>query len=85
MNIRRSSAGCRFCGQRNDNRHLRRIWCKGTRAGSVTLDALRVDGANQKEARMVLSAVLLLIVIFALPAVLDHGGSFREVDDERER
>ena len=31
------------------------------------------------------SAILLLIVLFALPAVLDHGGSFREVDDERER
>lgn len=34
---------------------------------------------------MLTSAILLLIVLFALPAVLDHGGSFREVDDERER
>ena len=33
---------------------------------------------------MVTSAILLLIVLFALPLVLDHGGSFREVDDERE-
>ncbi len=34
---------------------------------------------------MATSAVLLLIVLFALPAVLDHGGSFREVDEERDR
>ncbi len=34
---------------------------------------------------MLLSAILLLIVLFALPLVLDHGGSFREVDDERDR
>ena len=34
---------------------------------------------------MLASAILLLIVIFALPLVLDHGGSFREIDDERER
>jgi len=34
---------------------------------------------------MLISAILLLIVLFALPAVLDHGGSFREVDDERGR
>jgi hypothetical protein len=32
---------------------------------------------------MVTGAILLLIVLLALPAVLDHGGSFREVDDER--
>ena len=42
-------------------------------------------GPTKRRPVMVLSAVLLLIVIFALPAVLDHGGSFREVDDERER
>lgn len=34
---------------------------------------------------MLASAILLLIVLFALPLVLDHGGSFREVDDERGR
>jgi len=34
---------------------------------------------------MLLSAILMIVVLFALPAVLDHGGSFREVDDERER
>jgi len=33
---------------------------------------------------MLISAILLLIVLFALPAVLDHGGSFREVDDQRD-
>jgi len=33
---------------------------------------------------MALSALLLIFVLLALPAILDHGGSFREVDDARE-
>jgi hypothetical protein len=27
------------------------------------------------------SMIAMLIVLFGLPIVLDHGGSFREVDD----
>lgn len=34
---------------------------------------------------MLESAILFLVVLFALPAILDHDGSFREVDDERGR
>lgn len=32
---------------------------------------------------MLASAILLPVVLFALPLVLDRGGCFREVDGER--
>jgi hypothetical protein len=31
------------------------------------------------------SMIGFLIVLFGLPLVLDHGGSFREVDEEENR
>jgi len=34
---------------------------------------------------MLASALIMIFVLFALPAVLCHGGSFREVDEERKR
>lgn len=46
---------------------------------------IAAKGAICEVRPMLLSAILLLIVLFALPLVLDHGGSFREVDDERDR
>jgi hypothetical protein len=34
---------------------------------------------------MLASAVIMVFVLLALPAVLCHGGSFREVDEERDK